>query len=221
MPQPDRPQLRFLARVSVAFAACLALWWLLLVGPLLEWVRFSTAVLLDAAGGFRTETAVIVQGGGVWMIQAPVPAAPDAARLGAGVRFRSLKLQLEQWIPTLQTVSLPLFWALILAAPRGRGWWRTLLFGTAILLVFPPVSLLVYAAHAVQRTLYPHAAAPLRGLLDFADYVCGTALPYIAPVATAVALHPQFRVMVLGSEEPDAGTESRKRRSPVGTRTID
>src|SRR5262245_23055026 len=130
---PHKPKLRFLARVSVLFAAALELWWFVLLPPLLEWVRLSTAVLLSAAVGFRTDTAVVIQPAGVWMIQAPVP-SPSAKNLGAGVRFRSLKLQVPQWVPTVQTVSLPFFWALMLAAPRPRGWWRPLVIGTLVLM---------------------------------------------------------------------------------------
>jgi hypothetical protein len=218
MPPPDRPQLRFLARVLVLFAAALALWWLVLVGPLLQWVRLSTAVLLDAAGGFRMETAVIIQGGGVWMIQAPVPAAPTT-NLGRGVRFRSLKLPVAQWIPTLQTVSLPLFWALILAAPPARGWWRALALGSVVLLLFPPLSLLVYSAHVVQRTLYPNSL--LRGLLDFADYVCGTALPYIAPVVVALAVNRELRAKILGATEYGTAAGPSRRKVLNRTRTSD
>jgi hypothetical protein len=205
MPPPDRPQLRFLARVSVLFSAALALWWLVLLGPLLDWVRFSTAVLLDAAGAFQTETSVTIQTGGVWAIQAPVPGTSATMRnLGAGVRFRSIRLEVPQWVPTLQTVSLPLYWALILAAPRSRGWWRALAIGTVLLLAIPPLSLLVYAAHVIKRNLYPQSAAALGALLDFADYVCGTALPYIAPVVMALALNREFRSMILGGEESAA-----------------
>jgi hypothetical protein len=203
MSPPHKPQLRFLARVSVLFAAALALWWFAMRGPLLEWVRLSTAVLLDAAGGFRTDTAVVIQPAGVWMIQAPVPSPSAGKNLGAGgVRFRSLKLQVPQWVPTVQTVSLPFFWALILAAPRPRGWWRPLAIGTLVLLAIPSLSLLVYAAHVVQRNVYPDAGGGIGWLLDFADYLCGTVLPYIAPLLLAVALNRQLRSMIVGAEEP-------------------
>jgi hypothetical protein len=202
MPLPDKPQFRFLTRFSGLFVAALALWWLVLVGPLREWVRLSTAVLLDAAGAFQSETSVAIQPDGTWMIQAPVPGTSAAMRdLGARVRYRSIRLQVAQWIPTLQTVSLPLYWALLLAAGRTRGWWRALAGGTAVLLAIPPVSLLVYAAHVIQRNLYPHSAPKYAALLDFADYVCGTALPYITPVLLALAMHRNLRATILGTAE--------------------
>src|SRR5262245_37125161 len=158
-----KPQLRFLARASALFVAALVLWWFLLLTPLLEWVRFSTAFLLDAVSAFRADTAVLVQPDGVWMIQAPVPVpSANIKNFGAGSRFRSLKLQVLQWVPTVQTVSLPFFWALILAAPRPRGWWRALAGGTVVLLVIPPISLLVYAAHVIQHNLYADSTAALR-----------------------------------------------------------
>jgi hypothetical protein len=183
----DKPQLRFLGRASLCLAATLTLWWLVLRGPLLDWVRLSTAVLLDAAGGFRAETSVAVRDTGVWVLQAPVPFA--------AARFRSVKLELPQWVPTVQTVSLPLYWALVLAAGRGRFWWRALIQGSLLLLAIPPFSLLVYAAHVVQRNLYPHSA--LRIFLDFADYICGTVLPYLAPVLLALVFLPDLRARIL------------------------
>jgi hypothetical protein len=186
----------------VLFGAALVLWWLVLLGPLLDWVRFSSAVLLDAAGGFSAETSIVAQPGGIWIIQAPVPAAPAATASPVnGGRFRSLKLQVPQWIPTVQTVCVPLYWALILAAPRGRAWWRALILGTVLLLALAPVSLLVYAAHAVQRTLYPESAAFLRAVLDFADHICGSVLPYAAPVAMALALNRELRMKILGGDD--------------------
>src|SRR5262249_44236966 len=147
--------------------ASLAIWWLVLVGPLRSWVRLSTAVLLDAAGAFQSETAVVIQPDGVWMIQAPVPGTSAAMRsLGSQVRFRSIRLEVAQWVPTLQTVSLPLYWALLLAGGGTRRLWRPLAAGTALFLAIPSVSLLIYAAHAIQRNLYPQSVPVLAAILD-------------------------------------------------------
>src|SRR5262249_59765100 len=112
-----------------------------------------------------------------------------------------------QWVPTVQTVSLPFFWALILAAPRPRDWWRALAAGTVVLLVIPPISLLVYTAHVIQHNLYADSTAALGKFLDFADYVCGTVVPYIAPVLLALALNRHLRAMILGDNHvvPDGG----------------
>ena len=186
------PQLRFLLRATLLFLALLALWWFVLRTPILDWVQFSTEVLLQSLPGVHTPTGVSIETGRVWNLQVPAPGA------------RSIHIRAEERIPTIYTVALPLYWAVLFAAPWTRRLWRALLAGTVFFLVLPSVSLLVYAAHVVKLNLYPHAAPALGPLLNFADYLTINVFPYVLPVLVALALYPDLRSLVLsGRPLPD------------------
>ena len=182
---PARPQLRFLLRASALFLALLALWWFVLRPPLLDWVQFSAEAILQHLPGVHAPTGVRIEAGRVWNLQVPVPGG------------RSIHLMAEERIPTLFTVALPLFWAILLAAPWSRRLPGALAIGTGILLLVPAVCLLIYAAHAVKLNLYRSAAPVLGYALNFADYVSFTALPYFLPPLLALALYPDLRSLVL------------------------
>jgi hypothetical protein len=191
MPRRVSPQTRFLLRASLYFAALLAVWWFVLLPPLLAWVRISTDVVLNAIPGAPIQTGVDVRPGGIWVIQAPIR---------SGGRSRNVRLEAPQRLPTQLTIALPLFWAVILAAPRPRRLWRIIALGTAILLVLPPVGLLIYAAHVVRIYVYPNAPALVEYVLAVADYVASTVAPYVGPVLLALALHEELRTTVLTGE---------------------
>jgi len=186
------PQLRFLLRATLLFAALLALWWYVLRPPLLDWVQFSSEILLQSLPGVHSPTSVTIETGRMWNLQVPIPGG------------RSIHIRAEERYPVLYTVALPLFWAVLLASPRSWRMLRALALGTAILLFLPAVSLLVYAAHVVKVNLYPTAAPALGVFLNFADYLTGAVLPYILPVLLALALHPDLRALVFAAEPPAA-----------------
>lgn len=196
MRQPSSPQSRFLLRASVCFAAMLVAWWFILLGPLLAWSRFSTDFVLNALPGAPLKTGATVSPEGVWVLQAPV-------RVG-GV-WRNIRVEASRRLPTQLTVGIPLFWAILLAAPRTRRAWRPWCVGSAILLAVPPAGLLLYAAHVVQIYVFPNAAAPLRAVIAAADYFASTAAPYLAPVLVALAFHAELRNSVLGEFPPVPG----------------
>ena len=191
MPRRVSPQTRFLLRASLCFAGLVAIWWFVLLPPLLSWVRVSTDVLLNAIPGAPIQTGIDVRPGGVWVIQAPVR---------SGGRSRNVRLEAPQRLPTQLTIALPLFWAVILAAPRPRRLWRILALGTAILLALPPLGLLIYAAHVVRIYVYPNAPVLVEYVLAVADYVASTVAPYVGPVLLALALHEELRTTVLAGE---------------------
>jgi hypothetical protein len=192
MPRPVSPQTRFLVRASLFFAGLLAIWWFALLPPLLGWVRISTDVLISTLPGAGLQSGVETHGG-IWVIQAPVR---------TGGRPRNVRLEAPGRLPTQLTIALPLFWAVILAAPRARKLWRILAAGTAILLMLPPIALIIYAAHVVRIYVFPGAPAPVEYGLAAADYVASTVAPYAGPVLLALALHEELRVTVLAGEPP-------------------
>jgi hypothetical protein len=178
-------QLRFLLRASLLFLAMLALWWFVLRPPLLDWVQFSAEFVLQHLPGVHSPTGVSIEAGRVWNIQVPVPGG------------HSIRVRAEERIPTLYTVGLPLFWAVLFAGPWSRRLLRAWAIGTAILLPIPGLSLLVYAAHAVKLNVYRNDALVLGYTLNFVDYLVVSFLPYLFPPLLALALYPDLRSLVL------------------------
>jgi hypothetical protein len=188
MRQPSSPQYRFLLRASLAFIGLLTVWWLLLLPPLLGWTRISADVLLNAVPGAPLKSGVTVSPEGVWVIQAPVK---------VGGVWRNVRVEAGRRLPIQLTVGLPLFWAILLAAPRHRGLWKTGAAGSFLVLLIPPFGLLTYAAHVVQIYVFPGIWPVFRAALAAADYFASTAAPYLLPVLAALALHPELRQQVL------------------------
>ncbi len=196
MRRPGSPQSRFLLRASLFFAAMLLAWWFVLLGPLLAWTRVSTDFTLNVLPGASLKTGATVNTDGVWVVQAPVKVA--------GV-WRNIRVEAGKRLPTQLTIGIPLFWAILLAAPKPqplRRLWRIWAAGTGILLAIPPAGLLLYAAHVVQMYVFPGAPPALRAALAAADYFTSTAAPYLTPVLVGVALHPELRRQVLTDEAP-------------------
>jgi hypothetical protein len=188
---PASPQTRFLLRAASAFIALLAVWWFLLLPPLLGWARVSTDILLNLFPGAPLKTGIVVMPGGVWVLQAPV---------SVGGAVRNVTVESIERLPTQLTLAFPFFWAIVLAAPWTRRSWRVLASGTAVLLLLPPLGLLSYAAHVVQLYVFPHAPAIVARALAALDYVATTVLPYIGPVLLALALDPELRASVLAGD---------------------
>jgi hypothetical protein len=178
-------QFRFLLRASLLFLALLALWWFVLRPPLLDWVQFSADLILQHLPGVHSPTGVHIEAGRVWNLQVPVPGG------------RSVHVRAEERIPTIYSVGLPLFWAVLFAGPWSRRLLRAWAIGTAILLPIPAFCLLVYAAHVVKLNLYRSAAPALGYTLNFVDYVGVNFMPYLFPPLLALALYPDLRSIVL------------------------
>jgi len=178
-------QLRFLLRASLLLLALLAVWWFALRRPLLDWVQFSAELLLQSLPAVHSPTSVDVDAARVWDLQVPIPGG------------RSVHIRAGESVPTMFTVSLPLYWAILFAGPWSRRLWTSFALGTAILLLLPPPSLLVYAAHVVKLNLFPHAAPALGYFLNFADYFSATVVPFVLPPLLALGLYPDLRSVVL------------------------
>lgn len=178
-------QLRYAVRASLLFLALLALWWYVLRLPLLDWVQFSAEFLLQHLPGVHSPTSVNIEAGRVWNLQVPVPGG------------HSIHLKANEYLPTLYTVALPLFWAVLFAGPWSRRLLRAFAIGSGILLTVPAISLLIYAAHVVKLNLYRDTAPALDYALSFGDYLASSVMPYLFPPLLALALYPDLRSMVL------------------------
>src|ERR1700761_8560429 len=135
---PNSPQLRFLLRASSLLIVMLALWWWLLLSPLLTGLRLAAEGALHLMPGGSIASIVVDPESG-WRVRVPIPqflANQDAVQQTFGrapgappVKVRSFKLAIAETIPTFFTLSFPLFWALSLAAPRSRQFWKVLGIG--------------------------------------------------------------------------------------------
>ena len=126
--------LRFFLRALVFLALMLALWWLVLLNPLLAGLRLSAELTLRLLPGGSSVSHVTIGPDRNWTFQVPAPAAIvnqektqqmlGAAAAGAGrIKIRSMKVESTARFPVLFTVSLPLYWAILLASPGRRRPW--------------------------------------------------------------------------------------------------
>jgi len=135
-----------------------------------------------------------------------------AATAGSGrIKIRSMKVEASGKYPILFTVSLPLYWAILLAAPGRRRLWR-MASGTAVLATFALLSIAVYAIRLVGG--YFHLATEgLPGfLMDSTVYFATGVVPYLGPVLIALALNEELRGMILTGEAAPAAASAVPRR---------
>ena len=223
------PHLRFLLRASTLVIAMFAVWWFLLLTPLLGQLRLSTGLVLHLIPGGSGQ--ITTDNDGNWLLQVPVPAfvanQEQVQRVFGGgqgrppVRVRSLRLAAPRLVPSLFTLTFPLYWAIILAAPWNRRMWRPLLWGTAVLSVLASFSMTLYSVFTVSAKLNL-ANGPGGKVLEFCEYFNMYVIPYMAPVLLAVALHRELRAQIFSWEaapqpvaavpERAAGATRRRRR---------
>ncbi len=228
MRQPASPQLRFLLRGSGLFVVLLAVGWWVLLSPMLAGLRLSTGAILWSMPGGGATTGVILQPDGDWLLRVPLPgflAKQGAVQRAYGrtpgaplVNVRAFRLTIADRIPTFFTLGFPLFWALVLAAPRSRSLWRVLAIGTGLLAVLAQLSLLLYAAYSIETTLKLATSAVSAALWNGVEYLNVNVAPYLAPLLLAAWLHTGLRAQIFswGAEpEPEpapAIEESKPRR---------
>lgn len=226
----DRPQFRFLLRACGILTGMFLVWWILLVDPLLVWVRYSGDLVLGWAPGAAEGEHITIKPDGNWMLRLPVPAAAagraDLQQIaGAGSpgaqpkKVRSFKLEISRGKVALFTVALPLYWALMLAAP-GKKRLRMLAYGSAGIAVAMPFTLTLDGMGAIR--LYFHIqSTPFTGFLwTAAGYLNSQVLPYAAPLFLALWLNPELRAQVFAwvpaaeplPEGPPTRRERKRRR---------
>ena len=207
--------LRFLLRALVLLALMLALWWLVLLNPLLAGLRLSAELTLRLLPGGNSVSHVTIGPDRNWTFQVPAPAAIvnqektqqmlGAAAAGSGrIKIRSMKVEGAARFPILFTVSLPLYWAILLAAP---GWRRLLLrlsCGTAVLAALALLSIAAYAIRLVGGYFQLTTDGLPGFLMDSAMYLAAGVVPYLAPVLVALSLDGELRGLILAGEAAPA-----------------
>jgi hypothetical protein len=185
-----KPQSRFLLRGSVLLVCLLSLWWFLLLSPMLS-------MLQGAAGAF-----LLIQENpsGDWTLRVPLemtlPATPEQP---VAQQVHSIDFDIPRSDVIAFTFSLPVYWAIILAAPGVRRNLRPLLVGTVVMAAVEVAMLLVFAEISARGT-----AAQLSGGEDavgkwarqFGGYLLASVLPYATPFVVALWLHRGLRTEI-------------------------
>jgi hypothetical protein len=182
-----KPQTRFLLRGSALLVGLLSLWWFLLLSPMLY-------MLKGAAGVFFL---IQENASGDWTLRVPLektlPATPQQP---VAQQVHSIDFDMPRGDATAFTFSLPVYWAIMLAAPGVRRNLRPLLVGTAVMAAVELAMLLVFAEISARNT-----AAQLSGGEDavagwarlFGGYLLASVLPYATPFVVALSLHRGLR----------------------------
>jgi predicted secreted protein len=210
--------LRFLLRALVCLALMLALWWLVLLNPLLAGLRLSAELTLRLLPGGSSVSHVTIGPDRNWTFQVPAPAALvnqertqqmlGAAAAGTGrIKIRSIKVEGTGKYPILFTVSLPLFWAILLAAP-GRPRPLRMASGTAVLAAIALLSIAVYAIRLVGGYFQLTSEGLPGFLMDSAVYLATGVVPYLSPVLVALSLDGELRGLILAGEAAPAAASA-------------
>ena len=208
---PASPHVRFLLRGSLSLLALLTLWQLALREPLLYLLRGPAGLCLRLLPGETSDQPLSIAESGDWNFRMPVSGTAKNIPAGAGADAQSrppggaMEIRsIEFTIPNQElfpfTFSLPVFWAVLLAAPGGVRNLRALLWGTLLTLLVETISLSVFAQITARHTAeqwYP--AAPLAAWsMTVGNYLVRSVIPYTAPFVIALALLADLRTQILG-----------------------
>lgn len=191
-----KPQTRFLLRGSALLIVLLLLWWFVLLTPLLTAIQTGAegcgSLVFGGPSHWITETA-----GGDWTVEVPLEATmpPPPGQAGPPTRVHSIDFDLARSDAAVFTFGLPVYWALVLAAPGIRRGLRPLILGTVAVAFLEIVSLLIFVGIFARRTAAQWAPPdPLADFgLHFGDYLVVNVIPYILPFVIAIWLDGRLR----------------------------
>jgi len=191
------PPARFLLRGSVLVAVFSTLWWLAPINPL-------QSLLLTAAeaGGAllfsgRSKLTITEAANGDWTFDVPIePIVPPTPPGAVRQQIYSISFDLARSDAGGFTFGMPVFWAVILAAPGLRRNWRLLLVGTLAMVLLEVALLLItveiLAYKSLAQILQSHD--PAGGwFLRSSEYLAVNVMPYLLPFTVAITLHREVR----------------------------
>jgi hypothetical protein len=206
--------MRFLLRGSALLISLLILWWCALLGPMLYLLR-------SAAGGF---VLIADDPSGDWTLRVSIEKILPATPLRpVAQRIQSIDFDMPRGDALTFTFSLPVYWAIILAAPRVKRNLCPLLLGTAIMSAVEVALLVAFAyitAYNAVSQLGGPGEADGRWIRHLGEYMVVNVLPYIVPFAVALSLNRELRGKVFPfSKEPKVPAPARLRGSPQRRRS--
>jgi hypothetical protein len=226
IPVPKNPLIRFLLRASGCLALSLAIWWILLLDPMLNALRLGTQFAMQFLPGDGAAAHAAITTNGNWLMQIPVPASVASldttqqlfgriSKDAPPVRVRSLKLPVQSTFPVIFLASFPVFWALWIAAPRKGATWRGFLTAHGVLAGISVLSLVFYSVYTAVETLHlmPSGAT---GFLWFSGrYMAINVAPYVSPMLLALWFHHGLQRLIFSGEgwPPDPAPRPARRRA--------
>ena len=209
----NNPQRWFLLRGSALLISLLLLWWFFLVNPLLFFLRGALEVSGSLVYGSAARELVSEGPSGDWSFRVPMEiVVPPSPEHPAGMQGHSIEFDMPRADVTAFTFSLPVFWAIILAAPGIRRALWPLLLGTALVAILEialAVCFVEITAFKVAAQLYPPQGQTASWLLRFGEYMVVNVIPFAAPFLIAIGLHRELRWQILrwgsAEAEPSAG----------------
>jgi hypothetical protein len=180
------PQVRFLLRGSALLICLLTLWWFVLLGPMLYLLKGATSVFVS----------IEENSSGAWTLRVPfVKTLPPTPQQSVARQIRSISIDMTRSDVTMFIFSLPVYWAIILAAPSMRRNVLPLVLGTLVMSAAEIALLLGYVeitalSAASQLTSTGHIAEWVRQV-EF--YLIVNVLPYVVPFIVALSLHRVLR----------------------------
>jgi hypothetical protein len=213
MPQLRAPT-RFLLRGSALLIGLLALWWLFLLDPMLSGLQgmgnlAARLVFGGDSGEFMREDSARN-----WTFRVPKKVIVPASEANpAPQQINSIEFDVARTDVVGFTFSLPVFWALVLAAPGWRRNLRPVLIGTALITLVELILLLTFAATSAHRATAAMLSIRMGGfetwLLRLSDYLTVLVVPYLAPTVIALAVHNELRRNVFGWDTKGKETPSK------------
>ena len=118
--------------------------------------------------------------------------------------MRALSVTISKTTLSLFTLGLPLYWAIVLAAPSGPRLWRPLALGTFLIAATAPIFCAIHAIHLAAAFLWAPGSA-VGFAFEVGAYVAVYIAPYIAPLVIAISLCPELRALVFPWETSETG----------------
>lgn len=210
------PRIRFITYAAIFSVATVALWYWLLLNPMSGALRLSEQFVLRLLPGSGPDTRVAVGANGMWTASVPLASGLAPAWVAAYVpkgrgspTISAVNVTMAKSTLSLFTLGLPLYWAIILAAPPIGRSWRPLAIGTLLLAAAAPVSCFVFGAHLAGPYLWGPGSATAK-TADAVAYLAAYVAPDFAPLVLAVALHKGLRSLVFPWAAEWSITEARQ-----------
>jgi hypothetical protein len=192
-----KPQTRFLLRGSALLIGLLTLWWFVMLNPLLSTLEAAGGVVGALVLGGRSGELIQENPSGDWSFRVPLEKTIPATPGQPAQQIHSIDFDMPRGDVIAFTFSLPVFWAVILAAPGLRRSLGPLAIGTVIMAAVELAFLLLFAEISARKAaaqLVPGSQGPAQAwLLHFGEYLTVSVLPYATPFLIAFAVHRDLR----------------------------
>lgn len=190
----------FLVRFLPLLVGTLLVWRFLLLSPLLDCSRAGVETFFhlipgDSMGHIRVENQ------GDWIVYPPGPPPERGAVQKAGL-LTELGVRMPRGMLQCFSLSLPIFWALVLATYPHQRSGRLWGIGSLVLVGISAVSLLVYLAYWSNNLFVIVSSALGNYLLTLAGKLGFGVVPYAAPLVLVIWLDPELRLAVFGESKP-------------------